>query len=366
MKKKVLYFIHALCRTRVIKTFREDPDLEQMVVGPKPVVYGGVCEDYSGFGIKNIQTYSNPKEAQKIINRFAPDVVVQTDMMKTVTFPNTAKRVFVMHGLIGDHVRKQFKPKECKAWKGFDLYCGATEEFETLVRHAGEKTGQILLNSLPQLDLFHKDNYEAPDRKAVLKKIGRSGFEKIILFCGFCCKDRIDYNLHNEDYFKVVAELGKIAAKHNWLILVKPRQDYKEVRSFVVQKGWSKSYGQMYADAQKDKHLYFIPAEANIYPYFFADLIVCNGCSTVELEACLVHKPLVIVRTKLSPDQYDPFGTVKFGAGIYVPDIINLESAIMNGLGGVDIVKQDAFVRAKGIVVDGLAHKRIQEKIKTL
>lgn len=366
MKKKVLYFIESLSRLRVIKSFREDPDLDQLVVGPKPVVYSGISEDYTDIGIKNIKLYDTHKTAKRIIRSFHPDIAVLTDMVGTVKFPRSSKRVFVMHGMIGNHIQDYFKPEDCEHWSGFDLYCGATKEFESWVKYVvGDK--EVLLDALPQFDFFYPDNYKTPLRKKIVNQTKSPNSSKVILFCGFCCGGRGDFKDHNEDYFSVVEALSAVAEKNDWLVLIKPRQSSKSITGFMASSGLSKTYGDAYKKAQKNKHLYFIDPNSSIYHYFFADLIVCNGCSTIEFEACLAHKPLVVVRSKLTTEQYDPFDTVRFGAGEYVSKISDLEGTIVRALeSDSHIIKQDEFVKSKGITIDGLAYKRIQDKIKKL
>lgn len=366
-KKKVLYYIHSMCRSRVIRLFKEDPDLEQIIVGPKPTSYNGIPEDYVNFGIKNIKTYDSLKQAQSIINYLNPDVIVQTDMVDGISFPKSAKRVFIMHGAIGNHTRDLFPANMFKKWKGFDLYCGATEEFRSWVGYLTGNSDKVLLNALPQFDLFHTNNYKTLDKKEFLEKTKNPSAKKIILYCGFCCKNRVDYNSHNEDYFNIVLKLQKISEKNNWLALIKPRQEYKQIKKFISQNSLFKQYEQAYAEAQNSRYLHFIHPDSSVYNYFFTDLVISNGYSTIEIEASLAHKPLIIVRTKDKPEQYDPFRTLEFGAGKYVSNMEKLETSIIDIIDSdAHISKQDNLIRARGIFIDGLACKRIQEKIKKI
>ena len=369
-KKKVLYFIHSMCKSRVMKTFKEDADLNQVVVGPKPRTYEGIIEGYDDFGIKDIRQYDNLKEAQKIINKVDPDVVVQTDMTAGISFPKKSKRVFVMHGTIGNHTKEalshNFKGVS-KTWSGFDLYCGSSNDFKDWINYVAGKGNEILLNALPQFDLFHLKNYKTADKDMFMKRTKSPKAKKVILYCGFCCKNRIDYNDHNEDYFKTVLELQKISEKNNYLSLIKPRQTYKQIMKFIDQEKYFEKYRSSYIKAQNSNHLYFVHPDSSLYNYFFADIVVVNGCSTVEIETCLAHKPLVVVRTAVKPEQYDPFDTVKSGVAFYVPNINDLETMLTSGLNSKDYkTKQDNFIKSMGILADGLAAERIQNRIKLL
>jgi len=127
--KKVLYFIRTFAHRRVFESYSHRDDINQLVLGPKSKVIDGVLEDYSTFGIKNIKTYSNPKETQSIINQFNPDIFVQADFPDRIKLPPKCKRVFVAHGLVGNHVNDLFPPGSMNMWDNFDLYCGGSANF---------------------------------------------------------------------------------------------------------------------------------------------------------------------------------------------------------------------------------------------
>ena len=366
--KKVLYFSHYLERIRVFRSFEEEPDLEQLFIGPHPKTFNGVAEDYMDFGIKNIKTYADNKEAQRMVNEFCPDIVVQADMDKSIQLPASAKKVFVMHGVVGNHVRGYFGPST--SWDGFDLYCGATKNFKDIVDYFTSTVDKkkVLLNALPQIDFFNTNNYKTSNREDILGRTKNPGAKKIILFCGFSGKYRPDYYDHNEDYYRTLFELARISEKNNWLSMVKSRQGLRQTGKFLaLDEPWIKSCVKPYADAQKNKFVHFIHPDSNIYDHFFADIVICNGCSSVEIEACVVNKPLIVVRTKVGPDKYDPLNTVNSGAAVLVDNISKLEDTIINSLDGdLHVNKQNALIESIGISVDGLAHKRITDAIKLL
>jgi len=103
----------------------------------------------------------------------------------------------------------------------------------------------------------------------------------------------------------------------------------------------------------------------NIYKYFFADVVVTNGCSTVEIEASCVKKPLVIVRTKVDDEQYDPFKTVAYGACEIVKsdDAACLEEKIIQSLTKDYSENIKNLLKYHDIVFDGKMSKRAQEAI---
>src|SRR5574337_1619767 len=105
--KKILYAITSPSHKRVFESFDENSNLEQMIVGPAPSVSKIVPDDYTGFKINNIQYYSDKSELSNIIKKYQPDVYVQADLSpihKEIKLPSHCKKVYVSHGLIGNHV----------------------------------------------------------------------------------------------------------------------------------------------------------------------------------------------------------------------------------------------------------------------
>jgi len=229
------------------------------------------------------------------------------------------------------------------------------------------KKQQVITDALAQIDLLHNADYYNQHKDRILANTKISKPSAVILFCGFCCKDRADFNQHNEDYFETVFELEKIAKKHNWLVIVKPRQLLEKTMKYLkATGGWATKYVSTYPKFVKQKNLHFIGHDTNLYKYFFSDVIVCNGCSTVEIEACIANKPLALVRTRSSAG-YDPFETVTAQAAQEVKDINKLEKTILRFLqGNPHIDEQNALVKSMGITADGQAHKRIQDRLKKL
>jgi hypothetical protein len=367
---KVVYFANSLAHKRVLESFKEVDYLNQIMVVPRPQITSNVVpEDYSDFGVKNIVTYDNINDADKIIKKISPNVLAQTNTRKIAGIPRGTKRVYISHGMIGNHVTSLSKRGQSESWKGFNLYCGATEVFRDWVEHATGEKQNVVLNAFPQFDLLVDPNYMMHYKNNIIGITKNKTPSKVILFCGFCCKERPDFMSHNEDYFATVIELEKICRKHNFLALIKPKQSFHTMMQFLKQhKGWKwpQKYIKNYADVQNSKYLHFINTTSHIYRYFFADLFVCNGCSTVEIEACVTSKPLVLVRTK-SREKYDPFDTVSSGAAKCATNINDLESIILKSLSSSSHISlQNALLKKSGIIVDGKAHERIQKAMVTL
>jgi hypothetical protein len=370
--KKVIYVITSLSHKRSFESFKPSLSLKQLVVGPHPKITSGIVpEDYSDFSLP-VKTYSNKKELQKIVDGFNPDIYVEASLpiANGLSLPKKCKKVYVSHGMVGSHVKGIIKKAgfNTSVWKGCDLYCGATSIFSDWVKHVA-KVGEdkILLNAIPQFDIISDKNYYESYRDRVLSKM-KINPDKVILFVGFCCKNRYDFNQHNEDYFKTSILLEKIARKNNWLVMIKPRQTYSKMIQFLKSHKWGKKYLSDYAKIQNSKHLHFITTNNHIYRYFFVNAIIINGTSTVEIEACVMQKPLFIIQDKCS-GCIDPFGTKLLGAAVDVSDLQELEYCLTEHFdsGGFHMPeKQAELLRKMKISVDGYMYKRIQNKLENM
>ncbi len=361
MSKKVIYHLASLGRRRVFESIKKDDRLEQIVLGPKVTMPNGVvAEDYSYYNLDNIKTYGSPQQAQQIINQIKPDIFVQDDTPKNLALPKKCIRAFVGHGMIGTNVIPMHKYGGAKTWRGFDLYFGATDRFRDWIWHAcGDDSKVVYKDCLPQIDLLHDKNYYESYRKKILGATKNPGAKKAIMFFGFCCKDRPDFQDHLEDYYKTAIWLEKIARKNNYVVFLRPRSSLKKTIDFLKTKSWKSKYLDSYVRLTKSKYVHHIVTTNHIYRYYFSDIFVVNGCSTAELEACLINKPLIVVRS-VDRKGYDPFETVGYGASLLARNY----SDLANGVAACSIThptidKQNKLIKDREFVFDGKANERI-------
>lgn len=380
--KKVLYVITSPSHKRCFESFAEHPQLEQMVIGPPPVATRFVPEDYSDFKLKSIQHTSKDVAGSiaECIKTFRPDICVQPDLsaihnIAQAKSGNKYKRVYVSHGMIGNHVKDLMKVEhfETSVWRGMDLYCGATKIFADWIKYvAGVGDDKILLNALPQLDILHNSDYYNSYRDAVVKKTKYPNAQKVILFMGFCCKDRHDYKAHNADYFRTAIELGRIAKQNGWLVMIKPRQTHDEMLGFLQTHTWGNQFISEYKALHNNPNVHFIgPSSNHVYRYYFADAFVFNGCSTAEIEVCAINKPLFVVRTdkKCIDSGYDPYNTITNNAGTPISNISDLENKLVDCIDNRkyhDPKKQLELINKMNISFDGKMYERIQNKLLEL
>lgn len=369
--KKILYVLTSPSHKRVFEPFVERKDAIQAIAGPHPIISSKnniVPEDYSDFSIKKIFTFDSSKRdksIQKIVAKFKPDVYVQSSfVMPNIKFPDGCKKVAVSHGLTGNHVVDLIKTTDynTKGLKGPDMYIGAPNSFRDFVELVAGKKKEIIAGIIPQLDIIHNPNYYNSYRQRVLSQTKNPNPDKVILFIGFCCKDRKDFCYHNEDYFKSVIELERIARKNNWLVMVKPRHTLSKMISFLSTHSWGSQYIKKYTAIQSSKFLHFITTTGHIYRYFFADAFVMNGTSTAEIETCAIQKPLFIVRTR-SEDKTDPFNTITAGAAEHIKDISDLENCLSLNFNNGSYHYLEAqlnHLKTLGIIFDGKNSERVQ------
>jgi len=363
MAKKVVYHLASLGRRRVFESTKQDNRFEQIVLGPKITMPNGVvAEDYSYFNLKNIKTYNNAKQAQQIVNQIKPDIFVQDDTPKNIVLPEKCVRAFAGHGMIGTNVIPMHKYGGAKSWRGFDVYFGATERFREWIWHAcGDNSKLVYMDCLPQTDLLHDKNYYESYRSKILKTTKNPGAKKAIIFFGFCCKDRADFQDHLEDYYKTAIWLEKTARKNNYIVFLRPRVSFKRTVEFLKTRPWGSKYLNSYLKLAKSKYVHNVVTTNHIYRYYFSDVFVVNGCSTAELEACMINKPLIVVRS-VDRKGYDPFETVSHKASILAKNYSDLANGVAACVAGHPTIdEQNELIKSRGIVFDGKASDRISD-----
>lgn len=370
--KKILYVLTSLSHKRVFEPFIERKDAIQAIAGPPPIISSKnniVPEDYSDFSIKKIFTLDPSKmdrSIQRVVSKFKPDVYVQSSfVMPNIKFPDGCKKVAMSHGLTGNHVVDLVKTTDynTKGLNRADMYVGAPKYFKNFVELVAGKNKEVITDIIPQFDIIHNPKYYNSFRHRVLSQTKNPNPNRVILFIGFCCKDRKDFCYHNEDYFKSVMELERIARNNNWLVMVKPRHSLSKMISFLSTHSWGKQYIKKYTAIQGSKFLHFITTTGHIYRYFFADAFVMNGTSTAEIEACAIQKPLFIIRTR-SEDKTDPFNTITAGAAEHIRDIGDLENILIRNFTNGAFHYPEAqlnHLSSLGIVFDGKNSEHVQD-----
>ena len=380
-KRRVLYFMPDLEHARVFESFLPHPQLREKVLCPYPHPTNGlVSEGLDDFGLERMY-YSDLAEAGRLARQFEPHVLVVSDLNRPLQqqlMIKSGKRVFVHHGLIASYVKSMpfgtDLPKLRQQWGGYDLYCGAGQAFSEWIRFISPGTvdNRILLNACPQLDLV-RPAYVNQHRDLILAQTKNPTAQKSILFFGFELKDYSQESTpHLQDFYWTLIELERLARANNWLVFLKSKGGKERMLNFLsahTNLTWTSGYANDFTATMASKHVHLIDTTTHAYRYLFADVIVINGCSTTEIEAAMIHKPLVIVNCEQDKYFDDPYSSLKSGVAIGVDhrNPADLEAALSKAQSTLNPTAQDSFIcTTHGILNDGLHYRRIQERILTL
>ncbi|KKL25855.1 hypothetical protein LCGC14_2401120 [marine sediment metagenome] len=378
MVKTILYCVSGLEQKRVFQCIDDysNKDVRQLFIGPVEKSISNskfrVKEGYADFKIKEKILCSDKYKLRKLVHSIKPDIFVcgTAPNLKGISLPKKCKKVFVSHGIVGDHIYniKSIRNKKFyNQWIGSDLYCGAGKNFERFLKTTPgfNPKSKILFNAIPQFDIIYNDRGNNSFKEALIKQNKIPKADKYILFAGFGGHKRSDFFPHNEDYYRTAIYLEKIAKKNNWFVFTKPRVPVKHDRKFVGDNDYISKYAKDYGNLWKSKYVCMVHPMESIYKYFFSDIIIVNGTSTLEVEACCVNKPLIMVRT--DPNSFDPLKTVFLGGAKLVNSkaMNDLEDAI-NGSFKENISHYSKILEYHGISFDGKMSKRVGEAILKL
>lgn len=362
VKKKVVYLMGDLKHRRVFQSFQEHPGLEQVVVGPNPKKTYGIVQDYSNFGIKTHITHDLASERYSAVANLNADVLVMSgrfnEKINNCT-KDIPKKVFVDHGFTPEHMFYQYEPGSIPGYDGFDLYCGDNFLFKDWVRHIIGSERNVLTNALPQLDVLY--NQKIIDKNILLRHFGiKRKFDKIILFPGFCCRETEDYYGYNEEFFRIFFELERISRKRNWLFITTIRHKMARLKRIISNRETLRNLKAVAGS----RFVLFLDNYDDIYHLYFADAILTNGCSSIEIESFIAGKPIFIV--KESVPVLDSYGTIASGGAFKinsVPHIIKHLDVFFKVGGGKYLINQKKYLDENGIINDGTSCKRIQDYI---
>jgi len=377
---KIAYIMLDHAYKRVFQSFVDDKRAEQIFVAKPPVITNKIIpEDYNDCGISKKIFISNYGDIQTCINKMNPDVYVQSDLSdihKSIKLPPMCKRVFIHHGLDSSKrmldiaVKYNLLSGLKNSWGGFDMYCGASNNFTPWLNGLGIKdNNKIILDALPQLDLVYNKDYNVY-RGPFLAFKKLPNVEKIILFFGQRCGGG-EYVTYNKGNFDILFELERLAIQNNWLILAKPRNGFKKTMNFLTNNeakySWIKKYKELYSKIQQSSRIHFISTNTHPYYYYFADVIVSVGLSSVEIEAAAARKPLVVYKPDGDDLCPDGMRSVEFGVAYQSKQPSDIENAIFLAINDNKLLaKQEEYIKQIGITHDGKMHERALNAILRL
>lgn len=327
---------------------------------------------YENFNIR-VLLYDDKFDLRRAASSLKPDIFVSGSepILKKITLPSNCRRVHISHGIVGTHANYMNSVRTKKtfnSWVGANLYCGAGSNFEGWIKSMpgyNQNISEFVSNAIPQFDIIYQNinNNEYKDTLISQNKIPKA--DKYILFGGFGGFMREDFIDHNEDYYRTALYLEKIAKKNNWFVFIKPRVPTKRDHNFVKSNAQVKKYADDYIKLWKSDSVCMINRFESIYDYFFSDIMMLNGTSTLEIEMCCTKKPVIIVRTEGSG--FDPLSTISLGGAKLVDrkDIDALEDAMLSQF-EENIANYDKILEHHNITFDGKMNERVNNAILKL
>jgi hypothetical protein len=381
---KVLHVMSDHAYKRVFASFKQVSGIQQTIAAPPPLpTTRAVTETYADCGLKDVRIFRNPQELQHIVSKIQPNIYTQADLSvlhSKMRLPAGCKRAMFHHGMLAmktPHVTEILGLAEDshKKWKVFDLFFGDTIKYKYWLNRIGiNDNSKIILDTLTQLDVVYDNiKYCNKFRDSTIRLSGVKNPNKIVLFFGSRVGDRFDYKPFSIDYFDTLFTLHDLAVKNNWLILVKPKWSFKKIinilKSLEKEFPWAREYAQKYASMQNKKNILYITTNSHPYGYFFSDVIVTSGSgSTLELEAAVAKKPIVIYR----PDKEgftdffwsDPYHSIRNGAAFWAKSKNDIETCIEMADSVSITDAQDSYIKNMGITNDGKAYIRALDAMR--
>ena len=364
---RILYHLAADQHSRVYRNLYERADIVQALVMPAKI-------KHTGFKIKTIYRYNKASEVKNILDKFKPDVFMQSSLSRD--FEPMIKKRGIKFGLVTHGVVP--KSVECRAiadsdfFRKFDFFCAATRMFKEIVEETNNDT-KVYTNILTQSDILYKKILNRDKiRKDLIRKSKNPKADKLIVLFGHVCSEKHDKLLpYHYGYYKAIVELDKMARKNNWAIYVKPKSD--DDTNFIKRTGksWAKlnNIRNDYLAAIKNNSMVFLRDTVDPYDLYCSDIIICSARTTVETESSMANVPLIrlwVPSQKVTEAQLSyEYGAIDANAAYIVKDMNNLNKAITSLFGDNSELykKQKVYTGGLGLTFDGKSSLRLVDAI---
>lgn len=366
-QKRIMYHFMKREHVRVFEPFKPEKDIKQIICTPNFIPVRGSSLPHYKYDIDYHFKFS--------LKKHRPNVVVQchnSGTWHTKMKKYGMKIVYVGHG-VWDASPANVKRSFSETWANFDLLLGGIHNFRTLLmNNANVPSEKIVLNALPQFDVLY-DRVQQRDehRRALLEN---SPAYKIVAMFGHKY-GRSDFIAHSVDFYSSVVKLARLAEKNNWLLVVKPKKE--NTFSFIEQKAkdnepWAVGVIDEFMSLRESPHVKFAAPFGDPYPLIAAtDVVILSGRSTIELEACLANKPLIIVRVadNVFAGGNDNLDTIKNNCAYHVDNLDVLDEVVLtavNSDNATQLQNQNAHTANLGLTFDGKHHQRALKAIRGL
>jgi len=366
-QKRIMYHFMKREHVRVFESFKPEKGIKQFACTPNFISSKGLQLPHYKYDIDYHFKFSLKNQKPNVVVQCHNSGTWHTKMKKY-----GMKIVYVGHG-VWDASPANVKRSFSETWANFDLLLGGIHNFRTLLmNNANVPSEKIVLNALPQFDVLYDRVQRSNEcRRALLEN---SQANKIVTIFGHKY-GRSDFIAHSVDFYLSVIKLAKLAEKNNWLLVVKPKKE--NTFSFIDIKAksgeaWAVEIIDEFMSLKESPYVKFVAPFGDPYPIIAAtDVIVLAGRSTVEIEACLANKPLVIVRVadNVFAGGNDNLDTIKNDCAYHADSQDVFEEIILtavNSDNAVQLQNQNKHMFDLGLTFDGQHHKRALQAIKEL
>lgn len=309
------------------------------------------------FNSENVLYYKDIGHLKKILWQNKPNLCVFSSTKIDLSFtPRRCKKVFIAPGFYSCskmYRRSLFRAR--KRFKVFDYIILASEREYNLFKDLRIST-PVLVKSLPQFDLLSNEYLERC-KNNVLKNISFKP-SKIVLFAGerYSRSEKVD---RVRDNYDTLIKLSKLSIIKNWLIVIKPKSN--NMMEFL-QANYPNSYVEKLFNSISSRNIWMLPYDDLFYPYFFADIIVDNGASSVAVESCIAGRPFISISSgKQTFEEMDAHQTLSNCCGVYVNDVSELGKQIERTIGRSSIFSeyQKKFLNNIGLKIEKSSSSKI-------
>ena len=354
---KIAYYLNKEKFSRVLAPFSKVQNCEQLVF-KKPIV-----------NFDSLPTKDFYKHSQLIrgIKEFNPDVLATTSQrFLTTRLADRTPCVFLNHCILrsGDY----FKDQALGCYNNFDLLFVATKQCkQTLLDLNILNEKKIITNALPQLDLLYDVVSNNDFYRNLICKLVDFNPNRIISVFQHNLYQRPDLN---KIYYNSIIALANLAERNNWLILVKEKVEnsFEYLSKLNAKNDDILNVFNSFNELKINKHVRFFSNVENPYLCFCADAIVVFNRYSVETEAHLAKKPLIVIENNKNKENLGELNEIKNSISYIISNENELENLVRHIFLNPESRNklQEKFIDFLGVSFDGKHSERIISCFKNI
>lgn len=306
---KIAYTIRGRRFLRVLASIPKRLGIEQKIFSTFPIEDGEVNLDHT--------VVNSEDNMIRALTKWEPDIVVETKFRTIKRYKENLNDVYYV--VLGHGVTGKSKPRfTTSKFTGFDLFCCATDNGKDWFCEMNPKA-KAETKCLPQFDLLYVNN---------------NGIKTILFASNKVPSD-------NSETRELLTKLEEIC-KDEYKLYFKPRNDINIDTTATV-----------------------IGQNEQIYDYLAsADIVIIDGeVSSLEVEATIINKPVIVIRQKCG--EYDDLWTIGGKAVYHVNSVNNINQTLIDNVISNRVgLKQGKFAKRFGLTNSGNGHRALDAIIK--